>query len=87
MDHSQNRGHWLHRRSCLLRPPPAHHDWEYSLLIHNKDKGAQVAKKYPSARIVYGDLDSLDIIEEEVKNANIIYRMLTFSLQGAYTSI
>ncbi|CAG8275825.1 unnamed protein product [Penicillium nalgiovense] len=51
----------------------AHPDWEYSLLIRNKDKGAQVARKYPSARIVYGDLNSPDIIEEEVKNADIIY--------------
>ncbi|KAJ5185787.1 hypothetical protein N7491_006342 [Penicillium cf. griseofulvum] len=51
----------------------AHPDWEYSILIRSKDKGAQVASQYPSARIVYGDLDSLDIIEEEVKNADIVY--------------
>ncbi|OQE30741.1 hypothetical protein PENFLA_c002G04373 [Penicillium flavigenum] len=51
----------------------AHPDWHYSLLIRNKDKGAEVASKYPSARIVYGDLDSPGIIEEEVMNADIIY--------------
>ncbi|KAB8277021.1 hypothetical protein BDV30DRAFT_205698 [Aspergillus minisclerotigenes] len=50
----------------------AHPDWQYSLLVRSKDKAAQVTSKYPNVRIVLGDLDSSNIIEEEVKNADII---------------
>ncbi|KAF9891002.1 hypothetical protein FE257_005259 [Aspergillus nanangensis] len=50
----------------------AHPDWQYSLLVRSKDKGAQVSSKYPDVKIVYGDLDSASIIEEEVKNADIV---------------
>lgn len=53
----------------------AHPDWQYSVLVRNKDKAAQVTSKYPNVRIVLGDLDSADIIEEEVKNADIVLRM------------
>ncbi|CEL11758.1 hypothetical protein ASPCAL14855 [Aspergillus calidoustus] len=73
MDHSQHGVTGYIGGDVFYALHQAHPDWEYSLLICNKDKGAQVAKKYPSARIVYGDLDLLDIIEKEVKNANIIY--------------
>ena len=52
----------------------AHPDWHYSLLVRSKDKAAQVTSKYPNVRIVLGDLDSSDIIEEEVKNADIVLR-------------
>lgn len=53
-----------------------HPDWQLSVLVRNKDKGEKLAKEYPQARVVYGDLDSADILEEETKNANIVYRML-----------
>ena len=43
-------------------------------MVRNKDKAAQVTSKYPNVRIVLGDLDSADIIEEEVKNADIVLR-------------
>jgi hypothetical protein len=43
-------------------------------LVHNKDKAEQVKAQYPTIRIIYGDLDSSDIIEEEVKNADIVFR-------------
>lgn len=32
-----------------------------------------MSSKYPQIRIVHGDLDSADIIEEEVKNADIVF--------------
>ncbi|KKK24384.1 hypothetical protein P175DRAFT_0497912 [Aspergillus ochraceoroseus IBT 24754] len=51
----------------------AHPDWQISVLVRNKEKGAQIASKYPKVRVVYGDLDSAGIIEEEVKNADIVY--------------
>ncbi|PYH99012.1 hypothetical protein BO71DRAFT_415916 [Aspergillus ellipticus CBS 707.79] len=50
----------------------AHPDWQYSVLVRNKDKAAHLTSKYPKARVVIGDLDSADIIEEEVKNADIV---------------
>lgn len=52
----------------------AHPDWEYSALVRNKEKAARLTAKYPQIRVVLGDLDSSDIIEEEVKNADIVFR-------------
>ena len=46
-----------------------------SVLVRNKDKGAKLAREYPQVRVVHGDLDSADVIEQEVKNADIVYRM------------
>ncbi|KAJ5191742.1 uncharacterized protein N7498_010727 [Penicillium cinerascens] len=51
----------------------AHPDWQLSALVRNKDKAEQVTAQYPNIRIVHGDLDSSDIIEEEVKNADIVF--------------
>jgi putative NADH-flavin reductase len=51
----------------------AHPDWQLSVLVRSKEKAAQVSSKYPGIRIVHGDLDSADIIEEEVKNADIVF--------------
>ncbi|KAJ5552612.1 hypothetical protein N7494_001990 [Penicillium frequentans] len=49
----------------------AHPDWELSALVRNKDKASVLSSKYPKIRVVHGDLDSNDIIEEEVKKADI----------------
>ncbi|KAJ6130644.1 hypothetical protein N7512_003424 [Penicillium capsulatum] len=51
----------------------AHPDWQLSALVRNKDKAAQLTSKYPQIRVVHGNLDSSDIIEEEVKNADIVF--------------
>ncbi|PLN83148.1 transcription factor/nuclear export subunit protein 2-domain-containing protein [Aspergillus taichungensis] len=51
----------------------AHPDWEVSALVRNKDKAAQLTSKYPNVRVVIGDLDSVDVIEEETKNADIVF--------------
>lgn len=45
--------------------------------MRNKDKAAQLTSKYPKIRVVHGDLDSSDIIEDEVKNADIVFRKCT----------
>jgi uncharacterized protein YbjT (DUF2867 family) len=52
----------------------AHPDWEITALVRNSSKGAKVASQYPSVRLVYGDLECTDLIAEEAKNADIIYR-------------
>ncbi|KAL2010369.1 hypothetical protein VTN00DRAFT_6176 [Thermoascus crustaceus] len=51
----------------------AHPDWELSALVRSKEKAEQLTSKYPKVRVVLGDLDSADIIEEEVKKADIVY--------------
>lgn len=52
----------------------AHPDWVFSALVRNKEKAAVVSSKYPNIRIVHGDLDSSELIEEEVKKADIVFR-------------
>jgi hypothetical protein len=42
--------------------------------VRNSDKGAKVAKVYPSIRLVYGDLDSSDLITAEAQKADIVLR-------------
>ncbi|KAJ5562798.1 hypothetical protein N7535_002755 [Penicillium sp. DV-2018c] len=51
----------------------AHPDWQISALVRSEEKATQVTSKYPQVRTVIGDLDSSDLIEEEVKNADIVY--------------
>ncbi len=41
--------------------------------MRNSDKGAKVATVYPKVRLVYGDLGSGALIEEEAGNADIVY--------------
>lgn len=51
----------------------AHPDWEYTCIVRNADKGAKIAAAYPNIRLVYGSLDSTDLLEEEAGKADIIY--------------
>ncbi|KAJ6107358.1 hypothetical protein N7523_008681 [Penicillium sp. IBT 18751x] len=51
----------------------AHPNWQLSALVRSQEKAEQVKAQYPKIRIVRGDLDSSDIIEEEVKNADIVF--------------
>lgn len=50
-----------------------HPDWELTCLVRNSDKGAKVAAAYPKVRLVYGDLDAIETIEEEAANTDIVY--------------
>ena len=49
-------------------------DYQVTALVRNSDKGAQIASKHPSVRLVYGDLDSADLLEEEASKADIVLR-------------
>lgn len=49
--------------------------------MRNKERGAKLASQYPQVRIVQGDLDLADVLEEEVKNADIVYRTCYVSLE------
>ncbi|KAL8808823.1 MAG: hypothetical protein Q9200_003989 [Gallowayella weberi] len=46
--------------------------YEVAALVRNSDKGAQVASQYPTIRLVYGDLDSAELLEKEAKKADIV---------------
>ncbi|KAI9719912.1 MAG: hypothetical protein M1828_006042 [Chrysothrix sp. TS-e1954] len=50
----------------------AHPDWNYTCLVRNSDKGAQVAAAYPQIRLVYGDLASADLLQRESQAADIV---------------
>ncbi|KAF4764519.1 hypothetical protein HAV15_000874 [Penicillium sp. str.  len=51
----------------------SHPDWQFSALVRSEEKSTQVTSKYPQIRTVIGDLDSSELIEEEVKNADIVF--------------
>jgi N-acetyl-gamma-glutamylphosphate reductase len=55
----------------------AHPEYEITALVRNSDKGAVVAKEYAKVKLVYGDLDSVELIEEESKKADIVCRKYT----------
>ena len=52
----------------------AHPDYDITCLVRNSDKGAQVASQYSRIKLVYGDLDSAELLEEEAKKADIVLR-------------
>ena len=50
----------------------AHPEYELTALVRNSDRGALVASQYPKIRLVYGDLESADLIREEAQKADIV---------------
>lgn len=54
----------------------AHPDSDVTCLVRSSEKGAAIASKYPKIKLVYGDLDSATILEEEAKKADIVLREL-----------
>ncbi|KAK0320802.1 hypothetical protein LTR82_008120 [Friedmanniomyces endolithicus] len=50
----------------------AHPDYEITALLRNSDIGAQVAAVYPKVSLVYGDLDSTDLLTKEASKADIV---------------
>jgi len=65
----------------------AHPDYEITALVRNSDKGAKVAKVYPSIRLVYGDLDSSDLITAEAQKADIVLHCANADHPGAAEAI
>ena len=50
----------------------AHPEYELTCLVRSSDKGAKLAAAFPAVRLVYGTLDSLDLVERESKDADIV---------------
>ncbi|KKY16334.1 putative nad-dependent epimerase dehydratase [Diplodia seriata] len=65
----------------------AHPEFEWTCLVRNSDKGALVAKQYPKARLVYGDLDSSDLIAEEAAKADVVCNWANCDHAGAANAI
>ncbi|KAF2084526.1 NAD(P)-binding protein [Saccharata proteae CBS 121410] len=65
----------------------AHPEYEITALVRNSDKGAQVASQYAKVKLVYGDLDSHDLIVEEAKKADIVCNFANADHEGAAKSI
>jgi uncharacterized protein YbjT (DUF2867 family) len=59
---------------ALYATAQAHPEYEITALVRNSDKGAQVAKDYAKVKLVYGDLDSSDVIAEEARKADVVCR-------------
>ncbi|KAF1936020.1 NAD dependent epimerase/dehydratase family protein [Clathrospora elynae] len=45
---------------------------DITALVRNSDKGAKVAAQYPRTRLVYGNLDSTELLTTEASNADIV---------------
>ena len=54
----------------------AHPEYEYTCLVRNSEKGSLVAAQYPKVRLVYGDLDSTDLLTKEASDADIVVSKL-----------
>ncbi|EKG10799.1 NAD-dependent epimerase/dehydratase [Macrophomina phaseolina MS6] len=65
----------------------AHPEYEWTCLVRNSDKGALIAKQYPKVKLVYGDLDSSDLITEESAKADIVCNWANCDHAGAATAI
>ena len=52
-----------------------HPDWEISALVRSEEKAKQLSSVYPNVRTVLGDVESTELIADEVKKAGIVYSM------------
>ncbi|KAH8819898.1 hypothetical protein F5884DRAFT_718613 [Xylogone sp. PMI_703] len=50
----------------------AHPEYEVTCLVRDAGKGVQVASAHPEIRIVHGDLDDLELIEQEAAKTDIV---------------
>ncbi|KAK5174653.1 uncharacterized protein LTR77_001735 [Saxophila tyrrhenica] len=68
---------------ALFAIAQAHPEYDITCLVRNSDKGALVAKDYASSKLVYGDLDSVDLIEAEAKKADIVLNFASADHEAA----
>lgn len=62
----------------------SHPEYDISCLVRDSDKGAQVASQYSKVRLVYGDLDDVELLENEARNADVVLSKRKLS-QPSYT--
>jgi len=56
----------------LFAVAQAHPDYDIACLVRNSEKGAQIAGQYSRIRLVYGNLDDAQVLEEEAAKADIV---------------
>jgi hypothetical protein len=56
-------------------------------LVRNSEKGATVAKDYAKVKLVYGDLDSFDLIANESAKADIVGHFANCDHEGSANAI
>ncbi|KAK4982202.1 hypothetical protein LTR50_007807 [Elasticomyces elasticus] len=61
----------------------AHPEYDITCLVRNSDKGAVIAAEYPKIRLVYGDLDSSELLEEEARKADVVCHFANADHEGA----
>lgn len=54
----------------------AHPDIDFTFLIRTEDNAAIVRKAYPRSRVIIGELDHYDLLEEESARADVVLRQL-----------
>ncbi|KAJ5712396.1 hypothetical protein N7493_008864 [Penicillium malachiteum] len=65
----------------------AHPEWKISALVRDSEKATKLISEYPTIRIVAGDLDSASLIEEEVKNVDIVFQIADCDHTGVARAI
>lgn len=55
-----------------------HPDYEISALIRDSEKAGRVSAAFPKVRVVLGDLDNSELIEQESYKANVVIRESTY---------
>ncbi|OAG05407.1 NAD(P)-binding protein [Paraphaeosphaeria sporulosa] len=65
----------------------AYPDLEITALVRNSDKGAKVASQYPKVRLVYGDLDSAELLTSEAANADVVVHTANADHPGAANAL
>ncbi|KAF2714964.1 NAD(P)-binding protein [Pleomassaria siparia CBS 279.74] len=56
-------------------------------MVRNSDKGAKVASQYPKIRLVYGNLDSTELITTEASKADIVLHCAHADHEGSANAI
>jgi len=62
----------------------AYPEHNYVVLLRDKEKAEQVSNAYPKVRVVFGDLDSAALLEEEARKADIVVRELIVAFFNLY---
>jgi uncharacterized protein YbjT (DUF2867 family) len=51
-----------------------HPEWSFSVLVRNPKNAETLTQAFPRVRVVQGDLDNVETLREEAKNADIVLR-------------
>lgn len=65
----------------------AYPDLEITALARNSDKGAKVASQFAKVRLVYGDLDSSELLTKEASQADIVLHCADADHVGAANAL